>query len=100
MAARGSPQRHARILVVDDEEAIRRLLKLVLTRGNYDVLLAANGDEALDRAVEFKPDLVILDLALPGLAGLEVCRELRSWLTAPILVLSGRREQSSIISAL
>jgi two-component system KDP operon response regulator KdpE len=86
--------------VVDDEEAIRRLLKSVLTRGNYDVRLAANGDEALDCAAEFTPDLVILDLALPGLGGLEVCRELRAWLAAPILVLSGWGEQSAKISAL
>lgn len=100
VAAEGAPQSPARILVVDDEEAIRRLLKCVLTRRNYQVLLAADGDEALDKGAEFTPDLVILDLALPGMGGLEVCRELRSWLAAPILVLSGREDESTKILAL
>lgn len=97
MGAAGKP---ARILVVDDDASIRRLLNAVLTRHHYQVLLAATGDQALDCAVDRRPDLVILDLTLPGMHGLDVCRRLRSWLAAPILVLSGRGEEASRIAAL
>ena len=96
----GAPQKPVRILVVDDEECIQRLLKSILARRNYQVLLASNGDEALDSAAERPPDLVILDLALPGLSGLEVCQELRLWLSAPILIISGRGDESMKIAAL
>ncbi len=89
-----------RALVVDDDEAIRPLLKTILTRRNYEVHMAASGDEALDCAVESRPDLVILDLMLPGLDGLSVCRELRTWLASPILVLSGTGEENTKIAAL
>ncbi|HYM12929.1 MAG TPA: response regulator transcription factor [Bryobacterales bacterium] len=95
-----APAKPPRVLVVDDEELVQRLLKAILSRHHYDVVLASNGDEALDRAVDHAPDLVILDLTLPGMSGLEVCRELRSWLAAPILVLSGRGEEAVKIKAL
>ena len=96
----GSPVKPVRVLVVDDEEPIRRLLRSILDRHHYEVLLAGKGEEALDYAVDSTPDLVILDLALPGMSGLDVCRELRSWLTAPILVLSGRGDEAMKIAAL
>ncbi len=99
-ASTGAPGKRARILVADDEELVRRLLKCLLGKHRYQVFLAASGDEALDSAVELTPDLVILDLALPGMGGLEVCRELRSWLTAPILVLSARGDEGIKIAAL
>ena len=95
-----APAKRARILVVDDEEAIRVLLKETLTRHNYEIFLAADGHAALDAAVDQRPNLVILDLEMPGLSGLEVCRELRTWLTAPILILSGRQEEAVEIAAL
>lgn len=95
----GAPERHAKILVVDDEELIRRLLRVTLLRYKYEPFLAATGDEALDLAVDVSPDLVILDLALPGMGGLDVCRELRSWMAAPILVLSGRGDEATKIAA-
>lgn len=96
----GAPVKPVRILVVDDEECIQRLLKSILMRRSYQVQLASNGDEALDSAVERTPDLVILDLALPGMSGLELCRELRLWLSVPILVLSGRGDEGMKIAAL
>ncbi len=94
------PPRRSRILVLDDDEGVRNLLRWVLTRHDYDVVLAADGNAGLDLAVDQTPDLVILDLGLPGLSGLAVCKELRSWLSAPILVLSGRDEEPMKIQAL
>ena len=68
-----------KILAIDDEPQIRRALKSMLTTRNYEVLLAAHGEEALDLAAASLPDLVILDLTMPGMNGMEVCRELRTW---------------------
>ena len=95
-----APEKRTRILVVDDEGGVRRLLEVVLTRQNFEVLLAANGDEALDKAVDFCPDLMVLDLSLPGLSGLEVCKQVRSWLSAPILFLSAHGDAGDKIRAL
>jgi two-component system KDP operon response regulator KdpE len=83
-----APEKTPRILVVDDEEQIRRALKSILTARKYEVILAANGDEAIDLAIDTPPDLVILDMAMPGLTGIDVCRELRNWYEGPILMLS------------
>jgi two-component system KDP operon response regulator KdpE len=96
----GAPERPVQVLVVDDEEQIRRALRSVLGARHYDVSLAATGEEALEMAVEHTPDLVVLDLTLPGISGLDVCRELRTWLTAPILVLSVRDSDEDKIAAL
>lgn len=83
-----APERNPRILVVDDEVQIRRALKSILTTRKYDVELANNGDEAIDLAIDNPPDLIILDMSMPGLSGIEVCRELRNWYEGPILMLS------------
>ena len=96
----GAPEKPARVLVVDDEEQIRRALKSILSSRKYDVTVAATGEEALDAAIDNPPDLVILDLAMPGLSGFDVCRELRTWLNAPILVLSVRGTDADKIAAL
>jgi len=95
-----APEKPARILIVDDEEQIRRALKSILSARKYDVLAAASGEEALDLAIDNPPDLVILDLAMPGLSGFDVCRELRAWLAAPILVLSVKGADADKIEAL
>jgi two-component system KDP operon response regulator KdpE len=84
----GAPEKPAKILVVDDEAQIRRALGAILSTRGYKLSFASNGSEGLDLAIEQNPDLVILDLAMPGMGGLEVCRELRAWYAAPILVLS------------
>lgn len=89
-----------RILVVDDEPQILRALKSLLARRGYGVTLAASGEEALQRAAETQPSLVILDLTLPGISGLEVCRRIREWSKMPILILSVRGEEADKISAL
>jgi two-component system KDP operon response regulator KdpE len=89
-----------RILVVDDDRSIRRYLNAALSAQGYRVAEAANGPEALQKAAEQIPDLVILDLGLPGLEGAEVTRRLRQWASLPILILSVREQESEKIAAL
>jgi two-component system response regulator MprA len=80
-----------RLLVVDDEPPMRAALKRALELGGFDVTLAADGNEGLSRAGELAPDLVVLDLLMPGVDGLEVCRELRArGDRTPILILTAR----------
>lgn len=95
-----APEKSPRILVVDDEEQIRRALKSILTARKYDVELATNGDDAIDLAIDNSPDLVILDMAMPGMAGTEVCRELRNWYEGPILMLSVISSDADKVAAL
>lgn len=94
------PERPTRILVVDDEEQIRRALKSILSTRGYILEMAATADEALLKAIDAPPDLVVLDLALPDRSGIEVCRELRTWMSAPILILSVRANEADKIEAL
>jgi two-component system KDP operon response regulator KdpE len=88
------------ILVVDDSVQIRRALRSVLTARGYMVKLAETGEQALDFASEQSPDLVILDLSLPGISGLDVCHELREWYHGPILILSVRGRDIDKVAAL
>jgi two-component system KDP operon response regulator KdpE len=90
----------ARILVVDDERSIRRFLVTALGAQGFDVAEAADGQEALRRAVEFRPDLVLLDLGLPDLDGIEVTRRLREWSAVPVIVVSVREDESDKVAAL
>ncbi len=73
-----SPERSIRILVIDDEESIRRALQSILSLRKYDVTLASGGADGIEEAIETNPELVILDLSLPDMDGLDVCRELRT----------------------
>lgn len=88
------------ILVVDDEEQILRALRRALIARGYEVVTAADGEAALVEAEASMPDLVVLDLNLPGIDGLEVCRRLRSWTQVPILVLSVREDERGKVQAL
>jgi two-component system KDP operon response regulator KdpE len=90
----------ARILVVDDEPQILRSLRTTLASHSYDVQTAATGEEALAAVDGRLPDLVVLDLVLPGLSGLEVCRRLRARSSLPILVLSARGDERDKVAAL
>jgi two-component system KDP operon response regulator KdpE len=90
----------SRILVVDDEPQIRRALGTNLKARGYDVKLAASGEEALELAARAHPDLVVLDLGLPGIDGTEVIRGLRGWTEVPIIVLSVREAERDKVSAL
>jgi two-component system KDP operon response regulator KdpE len=89
-----------RILIVDDEIQIRRALDINLRAHGYDVALAATGEEALTEAAASVPDLVLLDLGLPGLDGVDVIRGLRGWTSIPIIVLSARHTDVSKVAAL
>jgi DNA-binding response OmpR family regulator len=80
----------ARILIVDDEPAIVDMLAYNLQRANYQVIVARDGEEALAKALQEQPDLIILDLMLPRLDGLEVCRALRRKRDVPIIMLTAR----------
>lgn len=95
-----APEKKKKILVIDDEEQIRRALKSILTSRQFDVAEAATGEEGYDIAVDVSPDLIILDMALPGMSGLEVCQALRSWSDTPILILSVRGADADKIAAL
>jgi two-component system KDP operon response regulator KdpE len=89
-----------RVLVVDDEPQILRALRINLRVRNYEVDTAATGTEALEVAGRHPPDLVILDLGLPDLSGLEVIEGLRGWTSVPIVVLSGRTDSADKVEAL
>jgi two-component system, OmpR family, KDP operon response regulator KdpE len=89
-----------RVLVVDDEPQILRALRINLRVRDYQVDVAATGTEALQMAARHPPDLVILDLGLPDLDGMEVIQGLRGWTKAPIIVLSGRADSLDKVKAL
>lgn len=94
MAAHADPStQRPRVLVVDDEPTVRETVGLNLTAAGNDVLFAADGNEALAVARAERPDLVVLDVMLPGRDGFEVCRTLRSESNVPILLLSARGEE-------
>ena len=79
-----------RVLVVDDEPQIRRSLRVALRANGYDVEEAVTGEDALEQAASRPPDLVILDLSLPDIDGVQVCTALREWTQLPIIVLAAR----------
>jgi two-component system, OmpR family, KDP operon response regulator KdpE len=89
-----------RILVCDDDPQIRRALSLILRDAGYEVLIAASGEEALDRAAVDGPHLAIVDLLLPDQHGIELCRRLREWSEIPILILSAIGDEQTKIEAL
>ncbi|MDP9346837.1 MAG: response regulator transcription factor [Actinomycetota bacterium] len=89
-----------RVLVCDDDPQILRALRVVLRDAGYEVIPTETGEEALDRAAVRPPQAAILDLMLPGIDGVEVCRRLREWSDMPILVLSAVDEEAEKIRAL
>jgi two-component system KDP operon response regulator KdpE len=90
----------ARILVVDDEVEIMRALQRSLTAFGYDVFTANSGEEALDEVARHRPDLILLDLGLPGISGLEVCKRVREQSNLPIIVLSVKDTERDKVLAL
>jgi DNA-binding response OmpR family regulator len=81
------------ILLVDDEDAVQKLLTYPLEREGFRVVSARDGQEALDRFAEENPDLVVLDIMLPRVDGLEVCKRLRARSTVPIIMLTARDDE-------
>ena len=90
----------SRVLVVDDEPQIRRTLAINLRARGYQVDLAASGEEALKAVADQQPDVVVLDLGLPGIDGLQVIHGLRGWTQVPIIVLSVREREADKVAAL
>jgi two-component system KDP operon response regulator KdpE len=89
-----------RVLVVDDEPQIRRALRVTLRANGYEVVEAPDGETGLDLAAAQPPDVVVLDLALPDLDGVEVCRRLREWSQVPVIVLSAMGDDEAKVGAL
>jgi len=89
-----------RILVVDDEPQIRRFLKTTLEVHSYEVALAEHGRAALEQITAWRPDVILLDLGLPEIDGLEVTRRVREWSDVPIIVLSVRDREADKVAAL
>jgi two-component system, OmpR family, KDP operon response regulator KdpE len=87
-------------LIVDDEPQIRRLLRVVLEGENYQVHEAENGQQGLTEIANRRPAIILLDLGLPDMEGLEVLKRLREWSEAPVLVLSVRDDEQSKVAAL
>jgi two-component system KDP operon response regulator KdpE len=89
-----------RVLIVDDEPQILRGLRTNLVARGYDVSTAADGESALDLAARDRPEVVILDLGLPGMDGIDVIHGLRAWTRVPIIVLSARDQEPEKVAAL
>lgn len=88
------------VLVVEDDAAIRNLIATTLETYKYKYLTAANGETAMMEAVSHNPDVVLLDLGLPDMDGVEIIQKIRSWSTMPIIVISARTEETDKIEAL
>lgn len=88
------------ILVVEDDKAIRNLITTTLEANNYKYILAEKGEIAILQAVSHNPDVVLLDLGLPDIDGIEIIKKIRSWSCMPIVVISARSEDSDKIKAL
>lgn len=100
MNAENTEKNLPRVLVVDDEKAIQRFLKNALSSAEFSVHIVGNGKEALTAAMAIRPDLIILDLGLPDMDGVEVLRRLREWTKVPVIILSVRDREDEKVTAL
>jgi two-component system, OmpR family, KDP operon response regulator KdpE len=89
-----------RILLADDDEQLQRALRITLGARGYEVIAARDGAEAIDLAATAHPDLILLDLGMPKVEGVDVIRAVRAWSKVPILVLSGRTDSAEKVDAL
>lgn len=92
-SAARKPAAESRILIIEDEARLRSILKDLLRSDAANIFEAASGADGLATAIAERPDLVILDLGLPDMEGIDVCRRLREWTTVPIVVLSARHDE-------
>lgn len=90
----------SKALIIDDEQQMRRLLRMVLESRGYEVAEAAEGQLGLQEAAFQRPDVVLLDLGLPGLGGIDVLKRLREWSDVPVLILSVRDQETVKVEAL
>ena len=88
------------ILIVEDDKAVQRLMKAAMDNAGYHQQIAADGQSAVTLALSLQPQVILLDLGLPDLDGVEVIRKLRSWSETPIIVVSARGEERDKIEAL
>jgi two-component system KDP operon response regulator KdpE len=95
-----APDKGAKILIIDDEPQIRKLLKVTLHAHHYDVAEAGSGEEGILQASMSHPDLIVLDLGLPDMGGMDVLRRIREWSQTPIIVLTARDREEDKIAAL
>lgn len=82
------------VLIVDDDDQIREVLKLYLAKEGFSVFEAVDGLEAVNKALSDKPDIILLDIMLPFLDGFEVCRKVRSFSEAPIILMTARTQEA------
>lgn len=90
----------AKVLIVDDEPQIRRVMRTTLATQGYTIVEARSGEEALEKMREESPDLVLLDINMPGIGGLEACREIRARADVPVIMLTVRNTERDKVSAL
>jgi two-component system KDP operon response regulator KdpE len=90
----------AKLLVIDDDPSLLRALRVGLQAGGHEVITAANGEQGVSATATNAPDLVVLDLGLPDIDGLEVCRRIRQWSEVPIVVLSATETEERKVAAL
>jgi two-component system response regulator MtrA len=90
----------ARILVVDDDEALAEMIGIVLRNDGFEPVFCADGAQALDVFRSAKPDLVLLDLMLPGMDGIEICTRVRSESGVPIIMLTARADTADVVKGL
>ncbi|HLN17964.1 MAG TPA: response regulator transcription factor [Acidimicrobiales bacterium] len=90
----------ATVLVVDDDQALLRALRIAISARGHDVVLARSGEEGVTQASLARPDVVVLDLGLPDLDGIEVCRRIRQFTEAPVIVLSAAGDEARKVAAL
>jgi two-component system, OmpR family, KDP operon response regulator KdpE len=89
-----------KVLIVDDEHSIRRFLRTALSAHGYEVHEVTTGEDAILQTINIRPDVIILDLGLPGMAGIEVTRRIREWTQTPIIILSVQNQDADKIEAL
>lgn len=89
-----------KVLVIDDEQAIRRFLRTALTAHGYEIYEAATGEDGILQAINVRPDLIILDLGLPDIGGIDVTQRIREWSETPIIILSVQDQDTDKIRAL
>jgi len=96
----GDPKHRSTALVIDDEPQIRRLLRVTLEASDYRVFDAATGQDGLVQAAQRKPDVILLDLGLPDLDGVQVLKRIREWSQVPVIILSVRDQEEEKVAAL
>lgn len=89
-----------KVLIIDDDPAMTDLIKLLLVPAEYEVVTTNNGQEGINLAKKFDPDIVLLDLMMPGMSGSQVCQKLRSFSTVPIIMMSALDNPSLVVDAL